>query len=248
MSSSSSSSHKQKSVYIQALNLVGDFVTITNSGNEPVDASGWVLESKVGGQTFSFPNGTVLLPGTSVSVFSGKDSNVFDNPPASLFWTKRYVWNDNGDAAVIKNAKGEVVDEKEVVLPKDFLVEIQQLDLRREAVTVINKSHADVDLSNWLLVSLTGAQSFTYPADTVLKPGATVTVWSGKDAESKNHPPRSLFWTKKYIWNDKGDVAAIYNANGMLVHSSVVHPVNIPPSVPKGGIQAEKDKKRKLSH
>jgi len=33
----------------------------------------------------------------------------------------------------------------------------------------------------------------------------------------KNNPPSSLAWTKKYIWNDKGDGATLYNAKGDLI-------------------------------
>jgi hypothetical protein len=58
-----------------------------------------------------------------------------------------------------------------------------------------------------------GNQVFTFPAETILQPGCTITVWSGKGADKKENVPYSLFWTKKHMWSDSGDTAVLKDAD-----------------------------------
>jgi hypothetical protein len=57
--------------------------------------------------------------------------------------------------------------------------------------------------------------------------GSTITVWSGKEADKKECPPNSMFWTKRFMWNDNGDAAALYNASGSLVSYQQYFPVKV---------------------
>ena len=57
-------------------------------------------------------------------------------------------------------------------------------------------------------------QAFTFPAGFTLSRGAVVTVWSGPGSKSHVDPPRHLAWTRRYIWNDKGDKAILVDAAG----------------------------------
>jgi len=194
-------------------------VTIINRSKDQHDLSGWQLQSKVQIQAFTFPENTTIPAGSAVSVWAGAKNESRGNPPASFFWTKSYIWNNKGDAAVLKNAKGEVVDEKEVhpSATSPVNVRILGLELLDDYVTVINKEPKDVDVSGWFIKSVTGKQYFVFPNETTLKAGATTTVWSGKGADTRHHPPVSYSWTNKYIWNNKGDTAALYNAQGGLI-------------------------------
>ena len=84
------------------------------------------------------------------------------------------------------------------------------MDLRKEVVTLKNKSNEDVDLSGWVLLSVKGDQSFTFPPGSIIKAGSTLTIASG-DAEG------DIKWTSKNIWNNDGDPAKLINAEGIVV-------------------------------
>lgn len=55
------------------------------------------------------PADAVLQPGASVRVWSGAENESRHAPPADIFWTKRFVWNNHGDCAILVNASGEQV-------------------------------------------------------------------------------------------------------------------------------------------
>lgn len=89
-------------VEIQKLDLLKDYVTIINKSKADVDISGWFLKSLIGSQSFVFPESivtlyrsnivleTVLVRGSTVTVWSGKEAEKKANPPNSMFWTKRF--------------------------------------------------------------------------------------------------------------------------------------------------------------
>ncbi len=88
-------------VYIQYKGK-DEYIVIKNFGKSPVNLTGWRIYSR-GGQWYTFPEIT-LDSGESVSVHSGPGAS------GSLIWTKEYVWNNNGDEAVLYDAEGNVVD------------------------------------------------------------------------------------------------------------------------------------------
>ncbi len=78
-----------------------------NSFSKSVDISGWILKSKVGSQQFIFPEKTILESGSSTVIWSGKSSDQKNLPPHSFSWTKRNIWNDAGDVAVLLKSDGK---------------------------------------------------------------------------------------------------------------------------------------------
>jgi hypothetical protein len=50
----------------------------------------------------------VLGAGASVRVHSGPDA--FEDPPGDLFWSTAYLWNNEGDEAVLYDEGNGVVD------------------------------------------------------------------------------------------------------------------------------------------
>jgi len=94
-------------------------------------------------------------------------------------------------------------------------VKIVSISLSNEVVTIKNTKNKDVDMSGWSLVSLRGNQMYYFPKGYVLKAGATVRVWSGRNAE--DNPPSDLKWTGKYIWNNDGDAGVLKDAEGNIV-------------------------------
>lgn len=88
-------------------------------------------------------------------------------------------------------------------------------DLGKEIVGIKNNGKSSINMSGWYLISVEGNQRFDFPDGYVLKPGATVYITSGKNA--KNQPPTYLKWTTANIWNNSGDMARLYNSQGVKV-------------------------------
>ena len=87
---------------------------------------------------------------------------------------------------------------------------ISSVDKVAELVTINNNGTSDVNISGWVLVSVTGNQRLTLPSYT-LKTGDKVTIASGGARGD-------LFWTDGYIWNNsKSDPAQLYDYQGRLV-------------------------------
>lgn len=95
------------SVEIVSKDLIEEIVGIKNNGNEAVSLKDWQLISIEGNQVFNFPNVT-LQPGKTIYVTSGSNARDGQN---YLKWTKKQIWLNDGDAAQLRNAKGELVSE-----------------------------------------------------------------------------------------------------------------------------------------
>jgi hypothetical protein len=83
---------------------------------------------------------------------------------------------------------------------------------RSESVVVANEGHVDQPLTGWVLASLQGPQVFRFEDGMVLRPGGRVTVTSGQGVEHK--PPAVLAWTDETVWNNRGDVALLFDYEG----------------------------------
>jgi hypothetical protein len=68
----------------------------------------WQIQSVVGDQWYTFPSGYTLGAGASVYVHTGPDG--YSSPPTHLLWGNAYIWNNDGDQAVLYNAAGQPVD------------------------------------------------------------------------------------------------------------------------------------------
>lgn len=88
------------------VDLKAELAVIKNVSKEPIDLTGYVLISVVGDQRFTFPS-IELKPGEAVTVTSGR--NARHDPPRYLLWTKKYIWNDDGDPAELRSPDGELV-------------------------------------------------------------------------------------------------------------------------------------------
>jgi eukaryotic-like serine/threonine-protein kinase len=86
-----------------------------------------------------------------------------------------------------------------------------------EYIVLQNQGTAPQDMSDWYLESTVGPQTFNFPIDFVLPPGATVRLESYTGA--KNDPPQALLWSTDAIWNNAGDKAILRNAAGAVVSS-----------------------------
>lgn len=89
-----------------------------------------------------------------------------------------------------------------------------------EFMAITNAGDADADLSGWQIVSVRHGseyQTYTFAQGYVLPAGSTVRVYSGPGAEAAAASDGGLFWTEKRMWNDEGDPAELYDADGAMV-------------------------------
>jgi hypothetical protein len=103
------------SVVISDLNLVQDWVRITNTGTHPVSMTGWRLTNAGGRNSLTFidwnnPDGSTytftLMPRTTVTVYSGTTGTPTNT---RLYWPYDNLWNDSGDTAYLYNPGGDLV-------------------------------------------------------------------------------------------------------------------------------------------
>ena len=88
------------------LNLNGEWIVLENTGDKGVLLAGWTLADDTGETLYTFPL-YILDPGTKVTVYTGRG----DYNNTSLFMNRDApVWGNSGDTAVLKDAKGTVID------------------------------------------------------------------------------------------------------------------------------------------
>jgi len=87
-------------------NLNGEWVTVTNRGDEGALIAGWTLSDKTGSGTFTFP-AVLLLPSSSVTVFSGSGSM---NDTALYMGRSSPLWGNSGDLAILRDGTGAIID------------------------------------------------------------------------------------------------------------------------------------------
>ena len=85
----------------------------------------------------------------------------------------------------------------------------------REYVEIENQGGSPQDMTGWTLTDQARTDTFTFPDEFTLQPGASVQVWS----RTGNNTPDRLYWDTPElpIWDVGGDTAYLYNRNGELV-------------------------------
>jgi len=83
---------------------------------------------------------------------------------------------------------------------------------RDEWVRIHNYGIMAQDMTDWQLMSVVGSQTYDFPAEYTLAAGGSVYVHSGPDAYQSL--PSHLRWTGRYVWNNDGDEARLYDADG----------------------------------
>ncbi|OCX63200.1 competence protein [Lysinibacillus sp. AR18-8] len=96
-------------IEIVSKDLVTEIVGIKNNGQHAVSLKDWQLISIEGHQVYNFPN-LSLQPGKTIYITSGTNAREGQN---YLKWTTKQIWLNDGDAAQLRNEKGELVSELE---------------------------------------------------------------------------------------------------------------------------------------
>lgn len=115
------------------------FVEMVNNEREAVDLSGWTLSDDFGTR-FTFPNGTVLQPGTAAVVFGG--GNPAGNFGGSPVFTAGNLGIDkSGDMLLLRDSKGIIVEQVEYISGAN---EGESLARSEEVTGALNRRHSDV--------------------------------------------------------------------------------------------------------
>jgi competence protein ComEC len=89
-------------------NLNDEYVVFENTGEESLDLSGWTVEDEVG-QTYTFPDGTTLDSGATVTLHTGSGTDT----DTDLYWgSGSPIWNNDGDTVIVRTPDGTIVLEK----------------------------------------------------------------------------------------------------------------------------------------
>jgi len=85
-------------------------------------------------------------------------------------------------------------------------------NLNDEYIVIKNVGDTSVNLESWILKDEAG-HTFVLPS-IILDPGETVTIYSGSGVNADNE----LYWgSSRAIWNNDGNTAFLYDANGNLI-------------------------------
>ncbi|KTG11525.1 hypothetical protein AUR64_03200 [Haloprofundus marisrubri] len=89
-------------------NTNGEYLVFENSGNSPLDLTGWTVADEAG-HTYTFPMGFTLAPGARVTLYTGEGSDT----DTELYWgSGNAVWNNGGDTIRVSDGTGTVVLEE----------------------------------------------------------------------------------------------------------------------------------------
>ncbi|MGH7490849.1 MAG: lamin tail domain-containing protein [bacterium] len=89
----------------------------------------------------------------------------------------------------------------------------------REHLTVVNQGTVAQPLGGWTLVALRGNRRYFFSDDLILLPGMNVFIHSGQSA--LDNPPYHLFWTGDQMWNNRNDVALLFDHSGREIDRCV---------------------------
>lgn len=89
-------------------NLNDEYVVLKNVGDEELDLSNWTVSDEAD-HAYTFPNGTTLAPGETVTLHTGSGT---DGDGHRYWGWGSPIWNNGGDTVTVKTASGEVAAER----------------------------------------------------------------------------------------------------------------------------------------
>jgi hypothetical protein len=83
-----------------------EYIQVKNTGSSTLTLTGYTIRDD-GPQKFSFPKGTKLAAGKTLTIRSGTGKN----SATTLYWNKAsYIWNNTGDSARTYNSAGKLLE------------------------------------------------------------------------------------------------------------------------------------------
>jgi competence protein ComEC len=89
-------------------NVNGEWIQLTNHGDDTVLIAGWTLSDNSHSTVYTFP-AIVLVPGETITVFSGAGTL---NNTALYMGRTEPVWGNSGDIAILKDGQGTIIDQR----------------------------------------------------------------------------------------------------------------------------------------
>jgi competence protein ComEC len=89
-------------------NLNGEWIRLTNRGDDWVLLAGWTLSDSTGSHPYVFP-AYILTPNSSVTVYSGRGTI---NDTALFMERDEPLWGNTGDLAILKDGSGHIIDQR----------------------------------------------------------------------------------------------------------------------------------------
>jgi Intermediate filament tail domain. len=84
----------------------------------------------------------------------------------------------------------------------------------QEYVKITNSGKTSVSMKGWKVTDKDAKHTYKFPSSYTLKSKTTVTIYTGKGKNSAT----KLYWGRvAHVWNNEGDTAYLYNAQGNLV-------------------------------
>lgn len=91
----------------------------------------------------------------------------------------------------------------------------------QEYITIVNRGTVAQPMSGWVLASLRGQAFYPFADGLVLEAGMIVKIQSGQlqpnAAQAERSALKTLLWTIGQVWNNQGDTAVLFDANGAEV-------------------------------
>ena len=91
----------------------------------------------------------------------------------------------------------------------------------QESVSIQNQGTVSQPMSGWILASLRGQLFYTFPDNLIFLPGLTVVVHSGEQIQGQVRSNQiaqvDVFWTNEQVWNNRGDMAILFDVNGIEI-------------------------------
>jgi len=91
----------------------------------------------------------------------------------------------------------------------------------QESVSIRNQGTVAQPMSGWILASIRGQLFYPFPDNLIFLPGMTVVVHSGRQIQDQDRSIKiaqvDLFWTNEQVWNNRGDMAILFDADGIEI-------------------------------
>jgi hypothetical protein len=90
--------------------------------------------------------------------------------------------------------------------------------VNQEYVKITNKGTTALNMKGWKITDKGAKHTYKFPSTFVLNSKTTVTIYTGNGKNTST----KLFWGRAaFVWNNEGDTAYLYNAQGKLVSTKV---------------------------
>lgn len=198
-----------------------EFVALRNRSDSILDISRWRINAGRD-QEFNFPIGTKLPPNGIARVYTNLEvenqlSSIqhFSMKHPSAVWRNKgdigYLYDDK-DHRVFSWAYGDKLHDS-VSISMLFNDGVQGRSESDEYIELVNKGIHIADISGWK-IDAGNDVTFTFPANSFIYPDTKIRVYT-----NEVHPIYGgfSFNSKQAIWNNKGDVATVFDHQGKQV-------------------------------